>query len=73
MIAPSVIDSSRIADAQEAVAYLLAIYFCSVVLSWPYGVDGAAGVGVALVGDRLSNTWLLSRESRFSRLAECQQ
>ena len=41
------------------VAYLLSIYFCSIVLGWHYAVDGAAGIAVTLVADRLAKRWLL--------------
>jgi hypothetical protein len=40
------------------IAYLLAIFFCSIVLGWHYAVDGAAGIGIALLGDRLSGLWI---------------
>lgn len=38
--------------------YLLAVFFCSIVLGWHYAVDGAAGIGIALLGDRLSGLWI---------------
>lgn len=40
------------------VAYLLGIFVCSVVLGWHYVLDGAAGIAVALLADRVSRIWL---------------
>jgi hypothetical protein len=39
-------------------AYLLAIFFCSIILGWHYAADGAAGIGIALLADRLSGMWI---------------
>jgi hypothetical protein len=39
-------------------AYVMAIYFCSVILGWHYVADGAAGIGIAVLADRLSGMWI---------------
>jgi hypothetical protein len=39
-------------------AYMLAIFLCSIILGWHYAADGVAGVGIALLADRLAGKWL---------------
>jgi hypothetical protein len=43
------------------IAYVLAIFFCSIILGWHYAADGAAGIGIALIADRLAAAWLQFR------------
>jgi hypothetical protein len=43
--------------------YLLGVFVCSVVLGWHYVLDGVAGIGIALLADRLSLAWLRSGTS----------
>jgi PAP2 superfamily len=45
-------------------AYLAAIFFCSIVLGWHYAADGAAGIGIALLADRLSGLWMRRASSQ---------
>lgn len=46
------------------VAYLVAIFVCSIILGWHYAVDGVAGVAIALLADRMARAWLNGRQSR---------
>lgn len=38
--------------------YLAAIFFCSIILGWHYAADSAAGIGIALLADRLAGLWM---------------
>lgn len=40
------------------ICYLLGIFVCSVVLGWHYVLDGVAGVGIAVLADKISLAWL---------------
>lgn len=46
------------------IAYLVAIFVCSIVLGWHYAIDGVAGAAIALLADRLSRAWLNARQFR---------
>jgi hypothetical protein len=39
-------------------AYVVSIYFCSLILGWHYTADGAGGIGIALLADRSSGLWM---------------
>jgi hypothetical protein len=41
--------------------YLLAIFFCSIILGWHYAADGIAAAGIALLANRLAGRWLAQR------------
>jgi hypothetical protein len=43
-------------------AYVTGIFAGSVILGWHYAADGFAGIGVALVADRLTGKWLCRRQ-----------
>ncbi len=43
-------------------AYLIGVFACSVILGWHYVADSVAGIGIALVADRLSQAWLRRRQ-----------
>ena len=48
------------------IAYLLGIFVCSVILGWHYVLDGVAGIGVAVLADRISQAWLSTVQARGS-------
>ncbi len=50
-------------------AYLAGVFACSVILGWHYLADGAAGIAIAIVADRLSRRWLARRPAKWRLLA----
>lgn len=40
------------------IAYLAAIFACSILLGWHYAADGVAGILIALLADRIARQWL---------------
>jgi len=48
------------------IAYLLGIFVSSVILGWHYVLDGIAGMGVAVLADRVSRAWLSRGQARIS-------
>lgn len=45
-------------------SYVTAVFVCSIVLGWHYSLDGIAGIGIALLANRLSAEWLGRRPAR---------
>ena len=50
-------------------AYLIGVFVCSVILGWHYVADSVAGIGIALVADRLSQAWLRRGQSSMPLIA----
>jgi hypothetical protein len=46
------------------IAYVLAIFVCSVILGWHYAADGVAGIAIAVVAHRMSSRWFARRRTR---------
>lgn len=40
------------------IAYLIAVFACSLILGWHYAADGIGGMAIALLADRLARAWL---------------
>jgi membrane-associated phospholipid phosphatase len=45
-------------------AYFFGVFACSVILGWHYAIDGIAGAAIAIVADRIAQSW--HRRSRAS-------
>ncbi len=43
-------------------AYLIGVFACSIILGWHYVADSVAGIGIALVADRISQARLRRRQ-----------
>lgn len=51
-------------------AYLAAVFACSIILGWHYAADGIAGVAIAIVADRIAQAWLKWRSPESAGLPE---
>jgi hypothetical protein len=52
------------------VAYVLGIFAGSIVLGWHYVADGVAGIIVALLADRLAQSWLRRNKAASTLIAQ---
>lgn len=50
------------------IAYLAAIFVCSIILGWHYAADGVAGILIALLADRLARQWLDRKAGTFKEI-----
>jgi hypothetical protein len=50
-------------------AYALGIFACSIILGWHYVADGVAGVGVAMLAQRLAGRWIGQSNPASLRIA----
>jgi hypothetical protein len=52
------------------VAYVLGIFFSSIVLGWHYVADGVGGIVIAHLADRLAQSWLHRRAAGSPLVAQ---
>ena len=52
------------------IAYMLGVFICSVILGWHYVLDGVGGIGVALLADKVSQSWLSPGKNRILATAQ---